>query len=172
MAQNNIPITLADAYKLGFIDGIRYTLKWVNAMFNGVNAKGNSKPAALLTSTHMKVTLLRKMRKSAGEAIRLRYLNGYYYITAPSSQNYSYTDFWFTVDGREMLKQPNSIKIDSKYYVSQVAVSYYSDKASIKLYGMTEHEAIEYLTALRRQLVGTFLMHIKEHEVNNRLSKI
>lgn len=172
MTQNNIPMTLADAYKLGFIDGIRYTLKWINAMFNGVNAKGDRKPVALLTSAHMKVTLLRKMRKAAGESIRLRYINGYYCITAPSSQNYSFTDFWFTVGGREMLKHPNSIKIDDKHYVSQADVNYYSKKANIQLHGMTEHEAIGYLTELRRQLVDTFLMHIKEHEVNNRLSKI
>ena len=172
MEQNNIPMTLADAYKLGFIDGIRYTLKWVNAMFNGVNAKGGSKPVALLTSAHMKVTLLKKMRKAAGEAIRVRYLNGGYCITAPSSQNYNFTDFWFTVSGREMLKQPNGIKIDNKYYVTQPSVNYYSERTSINLHGMAEHEAIGYLTALRKQLVDTFLMHIKEHEVNNRLSKI
>ena len=172
MEQNNIPMTLADAYKLGFIDGIRYTLKWINAMFNGVNAKGGNKPVALLTSANMKVTLLKKMRKAAGEAIRLRYLNGVYCITAPSNQNYNFTDFWFTVHGSEMLKQPKSIKIDNKYYVSQPSINYYSERTSINLHGMTEYEAIGYLAELRRQLVGTFLKHIKEHELNNRLSKI
>ena len=73
MEQNNIPMTLTDAYKLGFIDGIRFTVRWLQAMLTGYHDdKKAQKPFISGKRNHNVGEILRTVRKISKKAVKIK----------------------------------------------------------------------------------------------------
>ena len=93
MVQNNIPMTLADAYKLGFIDGIRFTVRWLQAMLTGYHDdKKAQKPFISGKRNHNVGEILRTVRKISKKAIKIElHHNGDYKVYVDINM---YTDIY------------------------------------------------------------------------------